>query len=105
MSLTYVVQVIAVMAVVTLLLRAAPFLVSRWIRHWPIIQRLGLFLPLVIMTLLLLHSLRGSMGENPAGAWQEVLAAALAIGLQWFLRRPLLSILGATLFYVALRNI
>lgn len=104
MASAYVWSVLLIMAAVTLLERAAPFLAARWLQRWPLIAQLGRFLPPAIMALLLLHTLRGSMLDNPAGPWQEILAAAVAIALQWRTRRPLLSILGATLLYVLLRN-
>lgn len=93
------------MGAVTLGLRALPFLAAPWLRRYPVIARLGHFLPPAIMTLLLLDTLRGASAANPAGAWQELLAIAAALLLQWRWRRPLPSILGATLLYVALRNL
>lgn len=95
---------IAVMTVVTVLLRALPFLATGLLRRFPLILQLGGFLPPAIMTLLLVHTLRSGMADNPGGAWQELAAAAVAIALQWRLRQPLASILGATALYVAFRN-
>lgn len=92
------------MGAVTLGLRALPFLAAPWLRRYPLIARLGHFLPPAIMTLLLLDTLRGASAGNPAGAWQELLAVAIALGLQWRWRRPLLSIAAATLLYVLLRS-
>jgi len=92
------------MAAVTFGLRAVPFLAARWLRHHPLVQRLGRFLPLAIMTLLLVHTLVGSARDNPHGPWAELAAAALAMVLQWFKRQPLLSILAGTALYVVLRN-
>lgn len=100
----YALEAIAVMAIITVLLRALPFLGTGWLRRFPLIVQLGGFLPPAIMTLLLVHTLRSGMADNPGGAWQELAAAALAIGLQWRLRQPLVSILGATALYMAFRN-
>lgn len=100
----YAVWAILGMGAVTLALRALPFLAAPWLRRYPVIARLGHFLPPAIMTLLLLDTLRGSSAANPSGAWQELLAIALALALQWRWRRPLLSIAAATLLYVALRG-
>lgn len=96
--------VILGMAAVTLGLRALPFLAAPWLRRYPVIARLGHFLPPAIMTLLLLDTVRGASAANPGGAWQELLAIAVALGLQWRWRRPLPSIAAATLLYVALRS-
>ena len=51
---------IAAMGLVTLALRATPFVASQWLKKHPLVQRLGQFLPLAIMTLLLIHSALGS---------------------------------------------
>lgn len=100
----YAVWAILGMGAVTLALRALPFLAAPWLRRYPVIARLGHFLPPAIMTLLLLDTLRGSSAANPGPVWQELLAVTIALGLQWRWRRPLPSILGATLAYVILRN-
>ena len=101
---SYAIWAIVGMGAVTLALRALPFLAAPWLRRYPVIARLGHFLPPAIMTLLLLDTLRGSSAGNPAGPWQELLAIAVALVLQWRWHRPLPSILGATLVYVLLRN-
>jgi branched-subunit amino acid transport protein AzlD len=101
----YALEVVLVMAAVTVALRALPFLAAPWLKRFPLITRLGRFLPSAIMTLLLLDTLRGAMTHNPAGPWQELVAIAVAIGLQGRTRQPLLSILAATALYVAFRNL
>ena len=102
---TYALWAIAIMTGVTVLLRALPFLVAPWLKRMPLVMQLGRFLPLAIMTLLLLDTLRGSMAGNPAGAWQELVAIAVAIVLQGRTRQPLLSISVATVLYVVFRNV
>lgn len=95
---------IAAAAAVTFALRALPFVGARWLRAHPVVQRLGRFLPLAIMTILLLHALAGAAGSHDGGPWPEFAAAGLAIGLQWKWRHPLPAILAATALYVLLRN-
>jgi branched-subunit amino acid transport protein AzlD len=95
---------ITAMAVVTFGLRALPFLAARWLQNSPLVQRLGRFLPLAIMTLLLLHTLVGQARDNPAGPWAEGVAVAVVLALQWWKKHPLLSILAGTALYVLLRN-
>lgn len=102
---TYALGAIAVMALITFALRALPFVASRWLQSHPAVRRLGRFLPLAIMTLLLLHQLVGSAREHASGPWPELLSAGLAAGLQWRSRNPLLSILAGTGLYVLLRNL
>ncbi|MEN9316838.1 MAG: hypothetical protein RJA99_4301 [Pseudomonadota bacterium] len=96
---------IAAAALVTFALRALPFLAARWLRAHPLVQRLGRFLPLAIMTILLLHALAGAAGSHAGGPWPELAAAALALAMQWKLRHPLTAILAATALYVLLRNL
>lgn len=102
---SYALGVLAAMAVVTFGLRALPFLAARFLQSHPLVQRLGKFLPLAIMTLLLLHTLVGSAKGNPAGPWAELAAVAAVAVLQYWRRQPLLSILAGTALYVLLRNV
>ena len=100
----YVVIALFAAGLVTYGLRALPFIVGDWLQKHRLVQRLGGFLPLAIMTLLLVHYVVGAAQSHQHGPWPELLAVALAIVLQWFARNPLLSILGGTLAYVAMRN-
>ncbi|HLU80330.1 MAG TPA: AzlD domain-containing protein [Burkholderiaceae bacterium] len=100
----YLLAAIGAMGVVTFALRALPFLSARLLRRSAVVQHLGRFLPLAIMTLLLVHSASASAREHPTGPWPELLAIAVTAGLQWRTRNPLLSIVGGTALYVMLRN-
>lgn len=100
----YAIGAIVAMAVVTFALRALPFLAARFLQSHPLVQQLGRFLPLAIMTLLLLHTLVGSALQNPSGPWAELVAVTAVVILQWWRRHPLLSILTGTALYVLLRN-
>ena len=101
----YAIGVIAAMGLVTFALRALPFVAVQWLQKHPLVQRLGEFLPLAIMTLLMVHSVMGSATENPTGPWPELLAVALVVLLQWRSKNALLSILVGTGVYVLLRNV
>ena len=100
----YVIGVIAAMGLVTFALRALPFVGAQWLNKHPLVQRLGQFLPLAIMTLLLVHSAVGNAATNPAAPWPELVAVALVVGLQWWQRNALLSIVLGVWAYVAMRN-
>ncbi len=100
----YVIWVIAAMALVTFVLRALPFVASQWLKHHPVVHHLGQFLPLAIMTLLLVHSVTGATGQHAAGPWPELAAVLLVVVLQWRSRNALLSILAGTAVYVVMRN-
>lgn len=101
----YVLLVIAAMGLVTFALRALPFVGAQWLQKHPVVQRLGDFLPLAIMTLLLVHSMTGAAIEHAAGPWPEIMAVALVVILQWRKKNALLSILLGTLVYVLMRNL
>lgn len=101
----YVLIVIVVMGLITLGLRALPFVAGRWLRRQGIVHKLGATLPLSIMTLLLLHSVVDAARQNPAGAWQEVLAVVMVGLIQWRTRNTLLSIVAGTSAYVVMRNV
>jgi len=102
---TYALGALAAMAAVTFGLRALPFLAARFLQSHPMVQRLGRFLPLAIMTLLLLHTVVGNARQNPSGPWAEVAAVAMVVALQWWRKQALLSILAGTALYVFLRNL
>lgn len=101
---SYALAGIAGMALVTFGLRALPFVAAKWLSAHPLVQRLGQFLPLAIMTLLLLHSGVGAAREHAAGPWPEALAVATVVALQWRWKHPLVSMLAGTGLYVWLRN-
>ena len=101
----YVFGVIVAMALVTFALRALPFVAAHWLQKHPAVQRLGQFLPLAIMTLLLVHSAVGAAREHAFGPWPELLAVAVVVVLQWRSRNALLSILVGTAVYVLMRNL
>ena len=100
----YVIGVIAAMGLVTFALRALPFVGAQWLNKHPLVQRLGQFLPLAIMTLLLVHSAVGNAASDPFAPWPELIAVALVVGLQWWRRNALLSIVLGVCAYVAMRN-
>ncbi len=104
MNSTYVVSVIVAMGVVTFALRALPFVAAQWLQKHSVVQRLGEFLPLAIMTLLVVHSAAGSAQQHAGGPWPELAAVALTVAVQWRSRNALLSIALGTALYVALRN-
>jgi branched-subunit amino acid transport protein AzlD len=101
----YVLGVIAAMGLVTFALRALPFVAARWLNKHPVVQRLGQFLPLAIMTLLLVHSASGSALEHAGLPWPELLAIGVTALLQWRSKNALLSILVGTCLYVLIRNL
>lgn len=90
-------------ALATFLTRAAPFALfggGRAAPGW--ILYLGRMLPPAIMALLVVYCLRNtSLLAYPFGL-PELLASAAAVGLQLWRRNNLLSVIGATVFYMVL---
>ena len=94
---------IAVMAVVTFLTRALPFLLFDRGDHPPrLILYLGRVLPPAIIAMLIVYCLKGISFAAPVG-WVPPLAAGLAaVLLHIWKGNDLISIFGATIFYMVL---
>lgn len=99
----YVLIVIVLMGAVTAALRALPFVAGHWLRRHAVVRKLGDSLPLSIMVLLLADTVAGQARSHTGLPWQELLAVALVIILQWRTRQTLLSIVTGTALYIALR--
>lgn len=92
---------IAIMAVVTMLLRFLPFIVFRKTVP-PFISYLGQVLPSAIIGMLVIYCLKDvAWTSAPFGA-PELIAAACVVGLQIWRRNSLISILGGTVIYMLL---
>lgn len=94
---------VAVIAVVTMLLRFLPFAVFGGGRPTPrYIIYLARVLPCAIMAMLVVYCLRGADPLGPTHALPELLAGVAVVGLQWWRRNTLLSIAAGTVFYMVL---
>ena len=92
---------VAVMSAVTILLRAAPFLVFRkktpdWITY------LGQVLPPAIIGMLVIYCLKDTQIRSAPFGAPELISAFLAAALQVWKRNVLLSILAGTAAYMLL---
>ena len=94
---------IAVMAAVTFLTRALPFLLFDRGDHPPrIVLYLGQVLPPAIIAMLIVYCLQGISFSTPVG-WLPMLAAGLtAVVLHLWKGNDLISIFGATALYMLL---
>ena len=94
---------IGVMAVVTFLTRALPFLLFDRGDHPPrVILYLGRVLPPAIIAMLIVYCLKGVSFATPAG-WLPALVAGLsAVLLHLWKGNDLISIFGATVLYMVL---
>ena len=92
---------IAVMAIVTILLRFLPFLVFRK-QVPPYISYLGKVLPAAIIGMLVVYCFKDTtLTAHPFGI-PELIAAACVVGLQVWKRNSLISILTGTAVYMLL---
>ena len=94
---------VAIMSLITILLRFLPFLIWSGKRRTPkYILYLGNVLPPAIIGMLVVYCLKDiSFATAPFGV-PELLAAAGVVGLQVWRRSSLVSILGGTAFYMVL---
>lgn len=92
---------ISVMAGVTILLRALPFLVFRK-RTPAYISYLGKVLPAAIIGMLVIYCLKDITPKLSPFGIPEVIAAACVVGAQVWKRNSLISILAGTAVYMIL---
>lgn len=94
---------IAVIALVTAALRAAPFVLLRGkgtLPHW--LERLTGLLPPAVMGMLVVYCLRSL---DTSSAWPTLLSCALVAALHVWKRNSLLSIAGGTAAYMILIHV
>lgn len=103
MSLSHSVLMVAIISVVTILLRALPFLIFGNNKKTPeFITYLGKVLPYAIMGMLVVYCLKGiSIISAPYGI-PEIVAVVIVIGLHVWKRNTLISIIGGTVSYMLL---
>lgn len=103
MNNTHTILLIAVMALVTALLRFLPFLVLGGKRKTPeYITYLGRVLPCAIIGMLVVYCLRGITPLTWPHGLPELLAVAAVALLHLWRRNTLLSIAGGTVCYMIL---
>ena len=94
---------IAVMAIVTFLTRALPFLLfDRGESPPKIVLYLGRVLPPAIIAMLIIYCLRGVSFATPGGWVPQLLCVAVVAGLHLWKHNNLLSIFGGTILYMVL---
>ena len=94
---------IAVMAVVTFLTRALPFLLfGRGNRAPRVVLYLGKYLPPAVIAMLIVYCFRGVSFAAVSGWMPSLIAAAAVVALHLWKKNNLLSILGGTVFYMVL---
>ena len=101
----YLFAVVAVTAVITLGLRAFPFLLfgGRPLPGW--VNYLGRVLPPAIMTVLVIYCLKDTSFQSPSFGLPELAASALVVVLHSLKRNMYLSIAAGTLCYMVLSRL
>ena len=99
----YILISIVIMAVVTILLRAIPFLVFGGRRKVPAyITHLSSLLPYAVMTMLVVYCLRNISFTSVNGFVPELICAAIVAGLHLWKHNTILSIVAGTVIYMLL---
>jgi len=98
----YLVAALLTTLVVTFALRAAPFLVVERLRESRVVAWLGEKMPVGIMVILVVYTLRGTTFSAVPHGIPEAIALAVTVGLHVWRRNALLSIVAGTLTYVGL---
>lgn len=93
----HVAALVVVGAAITWALRALPFAVLAPMRRSPAVRYLGLHMPLGIMVVLAIYTLREIPGSGAVPRWAAVAALAVTVGVHLWRRSALLSIVAGTL--------
>jgi len=102
-SKVYLASGVAVVALVTLLLRALPFLIFRRERKTPeLVLRLGRMIPFAAVGMLSVYCLKDLSFSSFSGWLPELLAVAVVTGLHLWRKNTLLSMIGGTACYMLL---
>lgn len=103
-SAGYVIAGLAVMGLITVLLRLAPFVALSRLQHSRIVQFLGIYMPAGVMVVLVMYTLRDT--STAVASWVPAAAGmAVVIGLHLWRRSSVLSIFAGTAVYVALASL
>ncbi len=93
---------IAVMSLVTILLRALPFLALRGKKTPAVVSYFGDVLPYAVMAMLVVYCFRNTSFTSAPFGIPEIIAGVLSAGSYIRKKNTLLSIVSGTLCYMAL---
>ncbi|MGE2731733.1 branched-chain amino acid transporter permease [Mycolicibacterium vaccae] len=101
----YIAALVTLSAAVTWTLRALPFAVLAPLRQSRVVTYLGLHMPVGVMIILAIYTLRTVAGETALQRGYLLLAVALTAGLHLWRGNAVLSILIGTASYVTLMSL
>ncbi|MGW0161924.1 branched-chain amino acid transporter permease [Mycobacterium sp. NPDC003323] len=101
----YIAALVGMSAALTWALRALPFAALAPLRHSTVVRYLSLHMPLGVMVMLALYTVRDAPeAETRQQLWLGI-AVAATMGVQLWRRHALLSIFTGTFIYVALMSL
>ena len=101
----YVLAAVLVSAAVTWALRAVPFALLAPLRRSPLVPYLGATMPVGVMVVLVVHTLRDTPVLDPVAAAPTAMALVATVGLHLWRHNVVLSIAGGTLVHVVLASV
>lgn len=103
---SYVVAAMAICFVITLALRAVPFLILKPLRASVFVRHMSFWMPAGILVILAATTFRSSAFDETLRLWEATVASAVTVVVHLtFGRRTLLSVGAGTLTFVALVNL
>lgn len=96
---------VAVSAAITWALRALPFAMLAPMRHSAIVRYLSLHMPLGVMVMLALYTVRPAPDAGTRQLLWQLIAVATTVGVHLWRRHALVSILVGTAVYVVLMSV
>lgn len=101
----YIALLVGVAAAITWLLRALPFAGLAPMRDSEVVKYLGIHMPLGVMVMLTIYTLRPGVTAGGIGVLWLALAVLVTAGLHCWRGQALLSIVGGTAVYVVLMTL
>lgn len=98
----YLIAAVATAVAVTWALRALPFAALAPLRASPLVAQLGTAMPLGVLVILTVHTLRAVGPGVPDRLWPAAIALTCTVALHLWRRNVLLSVLGGTAVHVTL---
>ncbi|CAJ1585540.1 branched-chain amino acid transporter permease [[Mycobacterium] wendilense] len=102
---SYIALLVGVAAAITWLLRALPFAGLAPMRNSELVKYLGLHMPLGVMVMLLIYTLRPGVAAGGLDVLWLGIAVLVTAGLHWWRAQALLSIVAGTAVYVVLMTL
>jgi branched-subunit amino acid transport protein AzlD len=101
----HIAAMVGVSAAITWALRALPFAVLAPMRRSVVVHHLSLHMPLGVMVILAVYTLRGGSAGHASHWWATTAALAVTVGLHLWRRNALVSIVGGTLVNVLIASL